>query len=457
MKKLPLILSLLLLNSLGIFAQECFELFYEKGMNELRMEDFDTAIKSFKAAKVCGDNPGNIDVDEQIMAAQNGYIDAIQKERNKVKSLYLAMIARKAFDEGDLLLGFRLTEKAYQFDQNANTQELLLNFQENYDKLFRSGRRFKSLRQYPDYYLGEAQDGSVWLFDYWGESYTSLELDNEVYKVNQLEVSSDGKIIATISIKGIPHIWNKDGKLIKTLDIHRGPVYDISISPDNNFLLTASHDQTAALWSADGELIRQLKGHDQPLVAVEFSPDGQFMLTVSIDARSIVWNRNGENVGEKTAIYEDPILEAHFTPDSKNIVAISSSDCVVIYDLGFTEASKREIRPKESKAPETIKDVVITEDGDYVLVLLKNKESADEIAILYNKRGEILQMLQQKDLLWMKIPADNNETILVLTRQEKVMLRKLSERSQKSAIIQDYDNFFRELTEMEKRTFGIED
>ncbi len=455
MKKHRLILILIIFFPFCAFSQACYKIFYEKGVSEIQKEDFNAAINSFKAAKVCSDIPLENDIDDKIVKAQNGYIDAIRKERNKVKSLYLAMLARKAIDEGDLLLGFRLSESAFKLDENATTQELLITFQENYDKLFQSGKRFKSLWQYADYFLGEAEDGSVWIFDLNGNKFGSLKIDGTVLKVNKLVVSPNEKFIATNSKEGKAVIWDNKGKLIKKLDIHKGPVYDISFSPDSKNILTASHDQTAALWTVNGELVQLFKGHEQPLIAAQFSPDGQYILTASVDSKSIVWDRNGKLVGEKEKVYNDPVLQTSFAPDSKNVVAISSSDCVVIYDLKFSEESMREIRPKQSKSPETIDNVVISEDGEYVLVTLKSMESFDEMAILYNKEGEIVRRLDQNDLLWTKVDIDNNEKLLIFTKQRKIILRRLYEKNQKTSIVENYRQYLRELTELEKFTYGI--
>ena len=429
MKKYRLILVVIILLPLNVFSQNCYNNFYQKGISQVVKEDFDGAVKSFKAAKVCSDIPTDNDIDDKIVLAQNGFIDAIQKERKKVKSLYLAMLARKAFDEGDPLLGFRISEKAYQLDENTTTQELLLNFQEKYEKLFQSGRKFKTLKQFSDFFLGEAVDGSIWIFDKDGDKYRALKIEGTGLKVNKVIVSPNEEFIAVISEKGAPYLWDNKGRLIKKLKVHKGPVYDISFSADSKNVLTASHDQTAALWTAKGDLIQLFEGHDQPLIAAQFSPDGNYILTASVDAKSIVWDKFGKIVGNKAKVYDDPVLRTNFAPDSKNVVAISSSDCVVIYDLKFSEGSKREIRPKESKSPETIKDVVISDDGEFVLVLLKNRESFDEMAILYDEKGEIVQRLDQNDLLWTRVPIKNNEYLLVLTKQGRVLLRRLTDQN----------------------------
>lgn len=455
MKKFRLILLLIISLPFCSYSQECYNIFYQKGLTAFGQENFDSAIKNFEAAKVCPDIPAVNDVDAKIVAAQNGYIDAIQKERKKVQSLYLAMIARKAFDEGDPLLGFRLSEQAFEMDENTTTQELLLLFQEKYDKLFRSGSTFISLKQYTNYFVGQAEDESVWVFDLWGTNFASLKVNGAILKVKKLVVSPDEQFFATISTSGIPMVWDSKGQLLKRLEIHEGIVYDISFSPDSKNIITASEDQTAALWTVKGKLVQRFKGHSTSLITAEFSPDGQYILTASTDAKSIVWNRAGKVVGEKDQVYNDPVLQTGFSPDSKNVVAISSLDCVVIYDLKFSEESKREIRPKTSKAPETIKEVVISDDGNHVLVLLKNRESFDEMAILYNKKGEIVSRLDQNDLLWKKIPIGNSESLLVLTKQGSVSLKKLTIKNKRRNIIEEYGRYFRELTDLEKSTYGI--
>ena len=189
--------------------------------------------------------------------------------------------------------------------------------------------------------MGEALDGSVWIFDRDGNKFGALKIDGKDLKVKKVVVAPNEQIIATISEKGPPCIFNKNGSLIKKLELHSGKVYDISISNDSKNLLTASHDQTAALWTTKGDLVQQFMGHEAPLIAVQFSPDGKYILTASADARSIVWDRSGKVVGEKARVYNDPVLRTTFAPDSKSVVAISELDCVVIFDLKFSDSLQK--------------------------------------------------------------------------------------------------------------------
>ena len=83
MKKNILTFLFFILANLLIAQDDCYQNFYQKGVQAIENEDFESAVNNFKAAKVCPDKPENNDVDEQIQAAQNGFILAIQKARDE--------------------------------------------------------------------------------------------------------------------------------------------------------------------------------------------------------------------------------------------------------------------------------------------------------------------------------------------------------------------------------------
>jgi tetratricopeptide (TPR) repeat protein len=69
-------------NSL-IAQGDCFQVFYNKGIEAFQKDSFEMAINNFKAAKVCPDKPADSDVDDKILEAQNGFIIAITKARDE--------------------------------------------------------------------------------------------------------------------------------------------------------------------------------------------------------------------------------------------------------------------------------------------------------------------------------------------------------------------------------------
>ncbi len=94
-------------------------------MNELQQEDFDAAIKSFKAAKVCNDIPAANDVDDKIVEAQNGFILAITKARDE--AIKAKEDAEKARDEA---IAARKELEALTYISNGQDKELKELFKE---------------------------------------------------------------------------------------------------------------------------------------------------------------------------------------------------------------------------------------------------------------------------------------------------------------------------------------
>jgi len=119
-----------------------------------------------------------------------------------------------------------------------------------------------------------------------------------------------------------------------------------AFSPDGRHLVTGRRDRTVHVWDAnDGRSIRPLGTHDGPIRAVVFSPDGRHLATTSADGEVKLWDAT--RLGEKQEPNKPPrTVRAHspgvgvnvaFSPDGKRLVMSDKGYTVKICDVDATE------------------------------------------------------------------------------------------------------------------------
>jgi WD40 repeat protein len=109
--------------------------------------------------------------------------------------------------------------------------------------------------------------------------------------------SPTDNLLASASWDNTVRLWQRDGKLFKTLlKGYSDSVNAVTFSPNGELLAAANWDSTVKLWSRDGELIKILSGHRAPVLSVSFSPDGQTLASASDDNTIILWNLHLDNL-----------------------------------------------------------------------------------------------------------------------------------------------------------------
>lgn len=134
----------------------------------------------------------------------------------------------------------------------------------------------------------------VWRTDD-GTQQRSLEAEGNI---RAIEFSADGKRIAAGCDDNQLIVWDvESGEIVKKVNAHALPVYDVSFSPDGKTIATCSGNWTESkpgrikLWKA-GSLteIARLDGHEVAVRAAVFHPDGKRLASVSENGVIRVWD-----------------------------------------------------------------------------------------------------------------------------------------------------------------------
>jgi len=115
--------------------------------------------------------------------------------------------------------------------------------------------------------------------------------------VRDMTLSPDGSEIA-LALVGLSDFWLLDAETGETKAVladHVFRVNDVEYSPDGSLLASASNDTGVGLWNvSDGVLLRLLHGHRMQAAAVAFSPDGATLASGSQDGELLLWNVSEE-------------------------------------------------------------------------------------------------------------------------------------------------------------------
>jgi WD40 repeat protein len=172
-------------------------------------------------------------------------------------------------------------------------------------------------------------------------------------------------------------IWDaKGGKSAKSLKGHTSAIEYMDLSKDGKFLATASDDNTVLIWNlAEGKVTQTIKGHTDGVNSVSFSPDAKQVVTTSHDKTVRVWEVEGakevavfkverevEVKDAKGKVTKQKELGREFTralfiDGGKKVAACNLDGVVKVYDV----VGKKEDR--ELKAHEGIWALALSPDG----------------------------------------------------------------------------------------------
>jgi WD40 repeat protein len=150
-----------------------------------------------------------------------------------------------------------------------------------------------------------------------------------------VDVSPNGRYIATSSADSTVILWQLDGTLERRFKVHEAAVFRVKFSPDSRTLLTSGVDTTAKLLRLDGTVLATFTGHQAPVWAAQFSPDGQLLATASEDGTVKLWRLDGTLVRTLNG-HTSGVRSLEFSPDGSSIVSVSNDGTAKLWTLEGT-------------------------------------------------------------------------------------------------------------------------
>jgi WD40 repeat protein len=152
----------------------------------------------------------------------------------------------------------------------------------------------------------------------------------------QLDLSPDGKTLATASRQGGLHLWDvAKGKLLHSLGQTKqtNRVQSLRFAPDGKVLATGGQDKLIHLWdTTTGKEVGLLKGHLSIISDLSWSPDGETLASSSVDGTVRLWDvaKNQERL--RFTGHQGQVLSVAFAPDGKRVASGGVDNRVRIWD-----------------------------------------------------------------------------------------------------------------------------
>lgn len=145
--------------------------------------------------------------------------------------------------------------------------------------------------------------------------------DREGAHIVALAFSRDGKLLAAGTGDGSVRIYSSaDGREMKSLSSHRGPVRAVAFSPDGTLLASGGDDGLLLVHDVKtGRLRRVIRPGRVKVAHLAFLPDGKRVVSSGARSGLDVWNLGTGAHERSMAEQAEPLLAMALSPDGKRV------------------------------------------------------------------------------------------------------------------------------------------
>jgi WD40 repeat protein len=180
------------------------------------------------------------------------------------------------------------------------------------------------------------QDGAAQLWNRAGKLVRTLQGDQPLYSAR---FSPDQKTVLTTGDKGEARLWDLATGEPRSLEGGRGSVWGGEFTPDGTRVVTAGGSgETARVWDvASGDRLRVLVGHSNVVKSVDVGPDGELAVTGSADNTARIWDLDTGRTLVVLKGHGDTVSAVAFSPDGRYVLTGSYDGTARVWDVATGE------------------------------------------------------------------------------------------------------------------------
>ncbi|MCT9935183.1 winged helix-turn-helix domain-containing protein [Planotetraspora sp. A-T 1434] len=197
--------------------------------------------------------------------------------------------------------------------------------------------------------------------------------------VNDIEISPDGRVVASAGSDNTVRLWDPRGDPIATLSGHPDQVRAVAFSPDGHRLASVTRDHTVTIWDVDSRRkLTEVSYHGLGAsTGVAFDPHGQYLATTALGR--FRWNITDVRNPRQEPFAGPPSIATAlaFSPRERILATVSPAGDLLVWDM-VHDAMVRRLRTGHG----SVLDIAFSPDGKVIAT-----SGADRMVKLWDARS----------------------------------------------------------------------